>query len=90
VSSWVDIEHGPWPLSQRSLPQRAWVGANPHTGPPSDGKEVEAEEVRDGEVDDVVVEEGAQATMRARVFKLGGAWRRLSERQRGWEMRQRG
>jgi hypothetical protein len=48
---------------------------NPHSGPPSDGKE--AEEVRGGEVDDVVVEEGAQATTRARVFKLGGTWRRL-------------
>jgi hypothetical protein len=70
-----NIEHGPWPLSQHSLPQRAWVGVNPHSGPPSDGKE--AEEVRGGEVDDVVVEEGAQAKTRARVFKLGGTWRRL-------------
>jgi hypothetical protein len=34
--------------------------------------------VRSGEVDDVVVKEGAQATTRAMVFKLGGAWRRLN------------
>jgi hypothetical protein len=74
----VDIEHGPWLLSQHSLSQRAWVGANPHSGPPSNGKEAEAEEVRSGEVDDVVVKEGAQATTRAMVFKLGGAWRRLN------------
>jgi hypothetical protein len=59
----VDTEHEPWPLSRRSPPQRAWGGVNPHSGPPSDGEEVRGREVPGEEVDNVVIEEGAQVMM---------------------------